>query len=492
MTVTIPRVNSTLSTINARLPNIDLVNAGTDVTSENLASNYSLLGNEFGDVIAGIRSLTTEVDGPNEAEIIEGIGLVGVTDGVPGIEDNVVGVVPGPDKEAIDAITGSDEGSKPGLVIEYFGGNSIAAIAALLALATGKSHPQLLPILQALMRNDLKGFVLNSIQRELGVVFAPILQKFNQALKDFIPGDIIAVVENVVDKLDRPIADVLQELADGKLKPDVLAAVILSIENEEFQKAIQLIAAVSTKDISVIEETILGLSTNVSDRVETVDPYSNLPDFEIGEVSQSWNGNQTQTSGGEAYSFAQVTSTEELEAELRATSRDISEVVVHWLGTFIDQNVGARYSHNIGLQRGFAGSPYHYIIKRDGTIERARPINLEGQHAPEGGHNKYSIGIAFAGGYNCLSGTADFENYLSPTSIAVAQWDTLHKFIGTFYKVFPYGNVYGHNDVDPNKPDPGIDMGYYVLSKFSKSNIPVGDAPIEPEQTVMYDNSGPQ
>ena len=41
------------------------------------------------------------------------------------------------------------------------------------------------------------------------------------------------------------------------------------------------------------------------------------------------------------YEFSYVNSEEELEAELRATNREITEVVVHWTGTFLNQDIGA-------------------------------------------------------------------------------------------------------------------------------------------------------
>ena len=41
----------------------------------------------------------------------------------------------------------------------------------------------------------------------------------------------------------------------------------------------------------------------------------------------------------------------------------------------------------------------------------------------------------------------------------------------TFYKVFPGGQVFGHNDIETNQPDPGFSVPDYAFKKFKKQNI---------------------
>ena len=96
---------------------------------------------------------------------------------------------------------------------------------------------------------------------------------------------------------------------------------------------------------------------------------------------------------------------EELVAEMRNTSRDITEFVVHWTETFKNQNLTAEDIHEWHIDKGYTGIGYHYIITRDGKLQRGRPLNLIGDHAPEFNHNQFSIGIAFVGGFNCSTNT---------------------------------------------------------------------------------------
>ena len=46
--------------------------------------------------------------------------------------------------------------------------------------------------------------------------------------------------------------------------------------------------------------------------------------------------------------------------------------------------------------RGWRDVGYHYVIRRDGALEKGRDLNVIGSHAK--GQNRYSIGICFIGG----------------------------------------------------------------------------------------------
>lgn len=174
-----------------------------------------------------------------------------------------------------------------------------------------------------------------------------------------------------------------------------------------------------------------------------------------------------------SYEFTYVSSIEELESEFKLCSREITELVLHWTGTFLDQNIGSEDVHSWHLDRGWSGCGYHYVCRRDGRIQRGRPISIQGAHAGNLGHNKYSIGFSFAAGYNCLSGTKNANNFISADSINVQQWIAARKFIQSFYNVWPGGQVVGHNQTDTSKTDPGFDVDEYIKNTFNKVNAQV-------------------
>ena len=56
-------------------------------------------------------------------------------------------------------------------------------------------------------------------------------------------------------------------------------------------------------------------------------------------------------------------------------------------------------------------------------------------------------------------------------------------FLKGFFMIFPGGQVFGHMDFDSNKPDPGFDVGEYIISRFNKQNVSnPQDGPVTPAQ----------
>lgn len=71
-------------------------------------------------------------------------------------------------------------------------------------------------------------------------------------------------------------------------------------------------------------------------------------------------------------------------------------IVLHHVGN-IDTDVSAAEIHKWHLANGWAGIGYHYVIRKDGTIERGRPLDAMGAHTF--GYNKTSIGINLVGNF---------------------------------------------------------------------------------------------
>ena len=168
--------------------------------------------------------------------------------------------------------------------------------------------------------------------------------------------------------------------------------------------------------------------------------------------------------------FPYISSTEELQAEFRNVSREITEVVVHWTETPTNKNIGSEEINEYHLASDLEGIGYHYVIRRDGSLQRGRPINMEGQHSPLNNHNNRSIGVVFVGGINVPSGTPNPENFVSVQSLTRSQFNTFDHICRAFYSTFAGGQVVGHNDVDQTEDDPGFDVREYVLANFGKKS----------------------
>ena len=88
----------------------------------------------------------------------------------------------------------------------------------------------------------------------------------------------------------------------------------------------------------------------------------------------------------------------ETELEFRSLTErpETHMLVVHHIGE-IDRDVSAEEVHSWHLANGWAGIGYHYVIRKDGSIERGRPRTNIGSHAY--GFNSQSIGINVVGDF---------------------------------------------------------------------------------------------
>jgi len=111
-------------------------------------------------------------------------------------------------------------------------------------------------------------------------------------------------------------------------------------------------------------------------------------------------------------------------------------IVVHHTGNPTDDNLSAAEIHASHIAQGWAGIGYHYVIRKDGTIERGRPKWAVGAHAY--GRNRDSIGIHVCGNFELTEPTA-------------AQLNSLAQLIGELCNVYGLTAsadvVVGHRDL---------------------------------------------
>lgn len=393
------------------------------------------------------------------------------------------------------------------------------------------------PEFQAELKNTMaKGL---EAAKAMGEALKEDADNFLKALKAQQGSGSPNVLEAITLKADKSVFRDLSQMVNGSFSQidlDALTTKISSGELNAFKEVANTISSGSTLDFSVIEDRVNSLSTSVSDTLKSPDLTdaiggSTSSDEIIGAGTNTWqdenttiasqqeiqatpdviaqrkettaqndpppantevitssdNGSTTKiknvkpalsTPTTKKYGFTFITSEEELEAELRSVSREITEVVVHWTGTFLNQDIGSEEVHDWHTQRGFSGCGYHYVIRKDGRVQRGRPINKVGAHAKDNGHNNRSIGISFVAGYNCMSGTPNRGNYVNSGSINEKQFLAFDQFMKNFYKVYPGGQAFGHVDTDDKgKQDPGFDVETYVNNKFGKQNLAFGVEP---------------
>jgi len=506
--VSFNRVNSALSSYNQRLSTADFASAAPTVLGEYNAKLTSTVGKTVGQKVNGFEAISQLEDYSGQlGDNLFGLATVALTSEVEGFLDTLIENIEdaftnlgGGHAEFTDVLTALGTlavltGTNPGSAFlkSYYGGSSSNAMAVLLSKATGKNVSQLLSTVETLQSAGSKQFVQAAFGRVLSEVLNPIIAEFNKKVDLNLGTAIDKVLQAIVDVVDSPVALIINDLTGGKLLGAELNNAIRLLSNGQYAEAILLVSQNSNEPYSVIEERLLNIDTKISTRI-TYTGSTTLPVFDIGSNANGWEGvatttitNRSNASSPINYNFTRLGGVQELEADMRSATRDISETVIHWSATYLDQDIGSEEIHGWHRQRGFSGIGYHYVIRRDGTIERGRPINITGAHAKANGHNNLSIGVCLVGGYTVPSAVGLRNPPAGSESFTEAQTKTMNEFLNTFYKVFPGGQVFGHNDTDPNnKIDPGFDVSKYIRNTFNKSNVTIGTSqPLSPAQIAQ-------
>lgn len=232
---------------------------------------------------------------------------------------------------------------------------------------------------------------------------------------------------------------------------------------QDVSNAIKLLSDKTGKPYQVIRTFVKTIDTTISSATKPIPSEFVFEEpYVIGSFERGWKKGQ-----GDPV-FPYISSTEELQAEFKNVNREVTEIVVHWTETPTNKNIGSEEINKIHLESGLNGIGYHYVIRRDGSLQRGRPINIQGEHAPVNKHNERSIGIVFVGGINVPSGTSNLENFISVQSLTRSQFNTFDHLCRAFFARFPGGQAVGHNDIDPIEDDPGFNIREYVLANFDK------------------------
>jgi N-acetylmuramoyl-L-alanine amidase len=136
-------------------------------------------------------------------------------------------------------------------------------------------------------------------------------------------------------------------------------------------------------------------------------------------------------------------------ARVQFTPRSTTKyLVVHCAATKPTMDIGLREIRQWHRQQGWLDVGYHYIIRRDGTIEEGRPQDVIGSHVK--GHNHESLGICMAGG---IDASGKPENNFTPEQFA-----SLSGLLFKLREQFPQATILGHRELDSGKACPSFDV----------------------------------
>lgn len=116
-------------------------------------------------------------------------------------------------------------------------------------------------------------------------------------------------------------------------------------------------------------------------------------------------------------------------------SRYINEIIVHCSATAEGKDFTVTDIKKWHLARGFSDIGYHYVIYRDGSINKGRDESKIGAHCT--GHNSHSIGVCYIGG--CAS-----DGKTPKDTRTAAQKAALVQLLKELRVKYPNAKIYPH------------------------------------------------
>jgi N-acetyl-anhydromuramyl-L-alanine amidase AmpD len=124
--------------------------------------------------------------------------------------------------------------------------------------------------------------------------------------------------------------------------------------------------------------------------------------------------------------------------------RTITLIIIHCSAVKPWQESGVREIDRWHRAKGWKSCGYHYVVRRDGTVEVGRPVEEVGAHCLN--RNRHSIGICYEGGLDVSGNPADTRTE--------AQKKALRELLQQLHAQFPRAIIAGHNVFNPMKACP--------------------------------------
>lgn len=126
-------------------------------------------------------------------------------------------------------------------------------------------------------------------------------------------------------------------------------------------------------------------------------------------------------------------------------------IFVHCSATKPSMDVGVREISQWHREQGWLAVGYHFIIRRDGTIEEGRPVDVVGSHVKD--WNSKSVGVCLVGG---IDDKGKFKANFTP-----AQMQSLKEKLADLKDMYPDAEIKAHHDVAP-KACPSFNLSRWL------------------------------
>ncbi|AGY36914.1 N-acetylmuramoyl-L-alanine amidase [Erwinia phage FE44] len=126
-------------------------------------------------------------------------------------------------------------------------------------------------------------------------------------------------------------------------------------------------------------------------------------------------------------------------------------IFVHCSATKPSMDVGVREISQWHREQGWLAIGYHFVIRRDGTIEEGRPVDVVGSHVKD--WNSKSVGVCLVGG---IDAKGKFEANFTP-----AQMQSLKEKLADLKDLYPDAEIKAHHDIAP-KACPSFNLSRWL------------------------------
>lgn len=127
-------------------------------------------------------------------------------------------------------------------------------------------------------------------------------------------------------------------------------------------------------------------------------------------------------------------------------------LVVHCAATKASMDIGVREIRQWHVQKGCLDIGYHFVIRRNGTVEDGRPHGVIGAHVE--GFNSRSLGICLAGG---IDDKGKPQNNFTPE-----QFNSLRMLLTAQKRTYPQAKIVGHHDLFAGKACPSFKVSEWL------------------------------
>ena len=440
---------------------------------------------ESGKIIQGLKYSTTLMQNLQDIIPEVQIPIAEITSAVPGLAKKLEPVLNDAQKTIASAITGG------------------AVKEALTSMAVSAATPA--AIASTLKKMGVENG-LDIIPSEINNVLQEAVGKIDITLKLKLPGNLIELLElpnidlnlsAVGDKLDKftagitgAIGDILPSITDLPILDalhEMNGSIAQVIDKIGFPPVLKILGKKNVKAIEVSQNVLQLLSNNKLQ--EATGLLLKIPEFKSDAVNitakitllNSSLGsvgvllkrplagilgkqlNEVKTISDLFQGFSIVNAYEEVLSELLFIERPITKVVFHWSETYANEIITAD-----SLKATTGEVPYHYIIRKNGSIQRGAGLNEIVSHVSTE-HDKDSISVLVVGGRKGQTGE---NSALSSDSISGIQKDAITKLMGKLYSAYPGIQMFGHGDLDENfsAMEPGVNIQAVAKTKFNKTN----------------------